>query len=255
MIDEEADEVYEIIASLPVEYSRANVLKDITFEAQLLIKSRFVKKIEMRYEDFKKIHEIDKDKDILLITEIEGKRYLIYIEKGKIVSCAMSDPVKGERIVGLKPLALLIAISRQQPVSFKVFEVQERNEDRTLEASPIHRLLEPPNIEQAVVREKTVEKREEKPLIVEFTERLNEFRKKSINVIMDTAAHYGCRVIDVDFNVSKGYININLTVKKKGLFSKCNIDVLKNILERDLEIILLMHDINLPVRINIRVKD
>jgi len=257
----EDKEVYEIIASLPVDYNRVNLLKDITFEAQLLIKSKFVKKITLRYDDFKHLHEYSDEKDVLLTTEISGKRFLIYMEKGKIVSTVMSDPDKGERIVGLRPLATLILISREQPINFKVFEVQEITEDRTRETPPrlvyeIVKKKKPPvkTIEKQAKREVVVKPEAEKPVVVEFVERIMEFKKKALRMIDDTASLYGCQLVDLKIGISRGNVIVDIIVKKKGLFGKCRVDKLREVLENDLELLLTMHDISLPLKLNITLQ-
>jgi hypothetical protein len=253
-------EVYEIIASLPIDYGRVNALKDITFEAELLINSKFVKKIRIDYEGFKKLHEYSDEKKVLLTTEIDAKRFLIYMEKGRIVSTVMSDPEKGERIVGLRPLATLITISKQQPVVFKLFEIHEESEDRTRETpSRIIREI----TERRVSAVKTIEKearrekvREEggKPRVVEFVERLLEFKKKAQQMIEDTASIYGCHITGLNVNVSRGYVIVSISVRKKGFFGKCKADKLREILGNDLELLLTMHDISLPLKLEIKLE-
>jgi len=246
----EEKEVYEIIASLPIDLKRISVLSDITFEAQLLMRSRFIKKITLNYDDFQKLHEYSNDKDILLTTELDNKRFIIYIEKGKIVSAAMSDPGKGERTVGLKPLASLILASKIQPIVFKLFEIQPMVEEDVTREAP-RRAVGDEVVQQAV--EKRVEKPEsvEKPIVVQFAEKLAEFKNKAYKIISDTALAYGCRVADFKLNVSRGLINITISVRKKSVLGKCDIDSLKNVLENDLNLLLVMYDISLPFKIDI----
>jgi len=245
-------EVYELIASLPVDYSRVNALADITFEASILLRSKFVKRIDLKYEDFAKLPEISGGKNVLLVTEIDNKRFLIYIEKGIIVSSLVSDPVKGERYAGVKPLAMLIAISRNQPIKFKVFEVAEISEDKTLEAPrrALHRILEEvretatPQTAQAAKTETSTEK----PAVVEFAKKFAEFREKAVKAVHDLAPLYNCQVLGIEVGVSKGYVSVVVRVKKRGFFGKCDESKLKNSLEKDLELLALMHDIGLPVK-------
>lgn len=255
---EEEREIYEIIASMPIDYNRVNVLKDITFEAELLIKSRFVKKITLKFEDLKHLYEFSNDKNILLTTEITGKRFLIYIEKGKIISTVMSDPEKGQRIVGLRPLATLLLIAREQPINFKLFEIIETSEDRTRETTPrlIRDVISRERESEKIIEKKKEVKRseKEKPVVVEFVERLVEFRKKALRMIEDTASLYGCSVSDLKIWVSKGNVIVDIIVKKKGFFSKCRVEKLKEVLINDLELLLAMHDIGLPLKLNIVLK-
>jgi len=253
-------EVYEIIASMPIDYSRVSLLRDVTFEAKLLLYSKFIKRITVRLEDFKKLHEVAGDKSVLLTTEVNGKRFLIYIEKGRIVSSLLNDVEKGERLSGLKPLAMLIALSRVQPITFKVFEVVEVTEDRTLEAP------ERPALQLGSRRPEpkaeisptpiAVESRAEagvegKPVIVEFSKKLAEFTNKAQEVASDLASLYNCQVVDVKVSVAKGFVNVVVSVKKRGFFGKCDENSFAESLKRDLELLMAMHDINLPLKLSI----
>jgi len=242
-------EVYELIASLPVDYSRVNALADITFEASILLRSKFVKKIDLKYEDFAKLPEISGGKNVLLVTEIGNKRFLVYIEKGTIVSSLVSDAVKGERYAGVKPLAMLIAIARNQPIKFKVFEVAEMTEDKTLEA-PQRALRRIPEDVRETATQQTAktETSAEKPAVVEFAKRFAEFREKIVKAARDLAPLYNCQVLDIEVSISKGYVNVVVRVKKRGLFGKCDENKLKSSLEKDIELLALMHDIGLPVK-------
>ncbi len=255
---EEEKEVYEIIASMPIDFNRINVLRDITFEAQLLMRSRFVKKVTINFDEFQRIHEYSDDKEILLTTELDSKRFIIYLEHGKIVSSAMSDPEKGTRVVGLRPLATLILASKNQPIVFKLFEIHAVEEDRTRETPPrvIHEIVEekkPPTMAlERGVRE-TLREEKEKPIIVVFAEKLVEFRNRARKIVEDTAPAYGCKLIDLKIGIGKGVITIELVLKKKGLFGKCRVNELKRLLENDLSLILTMLDINLPLKVEARL--
>lgn len=250
------EKVYEIIASLPIDYNRVDLLRDITYEAQLLIKSKFTKKITLNYSDFQKLHEYSSGKNVLLITEISGKRFVVYIEKGVVVSTAMIDPSKGDRIVGLKPLATLITISKQQPVVFKLFEIQDRIEDKTLETP-----LKPTRLSEneIVVSTPRVATREEavtkqvgdKPLIVVFAERLKDFKQRAEKILYETLAVYGCRLVDYKISIAKETIKISIVLRRKSVLSKCRLEEAKSVLKTDLELILTMLDINLPLEISI----
>lgn len=252
--------VYEIIASLPVDYNRVELLRDITFEAQLLIRSRFVRKITLKYDDFKKLHEYSNSKDVLLITEISGNRFIVYIERGVIVSTAMSNPTRGERIVGLKPLATLITISKQQPVIMKLFEILEKTEDRTLETISKPQPLALDNTiataQKQIVREEAVTKPvEEKPLIVMFAERLREFKNRVEKILYEVTPMYGCKLVEYKISIARETIVLNIVLKKKSVITKCRVDELRSLLKNDLELILTMLDINLPLDLNIDFKE
>lgn len=256
----EDKEIYEILASMPIDTKRMNILNDITYEAQLLMRSRFSRIMNMRFDDLLKIHEYAKDKEVLLTTEIDHKRFVVYIDKGKIVSSVMSDPEKGERIVGLKPLATLLMISKEKPLTFKIFEIQPISEetDKTIETPrKIYKqgIEKTENIERKTAKERkatiirTIKKREEKPIILEFARKLKEFIDQVKEEINELAPLYGCKPVDTKVTISKGIITVRVVVKKKSLFSKCDYKKLKEVLNSNVGVIMSMLDLNLPYRI------
>ncbi len=254
---EDEKEVYEIIASLPIDTKRIDVLKDITFEAQLLMRSRFIRKVTISYDDFKKINELGVDKEILLTTNLEGKRFLIYIDHGKIVSTAVSDPKTSRRIVGLRPLATLILASKIKPLSFKLFEVQkEYREDVTREAP--HRLYQRLKVEEKPARLQPHEmkaergKEEKPPVILEFSKKLKEFIDRITGELQEVAPFYGCKLVDVKIELSRGVLGIKVYVTKKGLFSKCKVNKLEDVLAGDVDLILSMLDLDIPYKIMVK---
>jgi len=255
----EEKEIYEIIASMPIETDKLNVLSDITFEAQLLLRSKFIKKIKLGFEDFKNLPKLAEDKEVLLTTNLDGKRFIIYLSHGKIVSSAMVDTSKGTRQVGLKPLATLIAASKISPITFKLYEVQPMvSEDRTREAS-----IKPHVIEKAPrkhggpievkavpeVRPVRKEEKEGEPIILEFTKRIKEFMDKMREDVADLAGYYGCKFLDLKIEISRGVLKIKIYVKKKGLFTKCRTEDLKKAVENDADILLTMLDLDTPCEV------
>ncbi len=255
-MSEEEKEVYELIASMPIDLKRVNLLRDITFEAQLLMRSRFIKKIHISYNEFTSLPEISSDKEILLTAELDSKRFILYLANGKLVSIAMSDPDKGERVVGLKPLAMLIMASKLQPIVFKLFEIQPYvEEDRTQETPhEVKRELVEKKIPPTHIIERTRAPREKgKPIVIKFAEKLADFYKKARKMVEDTAPTYGCQLVDLKIGVSRGVLNINVIVKKKGLFGKCRSEDLGKVLENDLGLLLAMVDLNLPIKVQVSV--
>ncbi|ADI32086.1 hypothetical protein [Staphylothermus hellenicus] len=246
---EEEKEVYEIIASLPIDTGRMNVLSDITFEAQLLMRSKFLKKITLGYEDMLKINELGKDKEVLLTTELNNKRYIIYIDHGVIVSSAETDPDKGTRIVGLRPLATLILASKIKPLTFKLFEIQPYEEEKTREApKTVYREF----ITKKKIVPTTIHAAEKKePKIMEFSKMLKELIDKTKQDVEDLAPLYGCKLVDVKLAISRGIIYIRVYVKKKGFLGKCDIEKLKENIKNDLEVITSMIDLNLPYKVEV----
>ncbi len=255
MSSDEEREVYEIIASMPIDTKRIDVLKDITFEAQLLMRSKFVRKITISYEDFKKIYELGKDKEILLTTNLEGKRFLIYIDHGRIVSTAVSDPKTSKRVVGLRPLATLILASRIKPLSFKLFEVQKEFREDVTRETPRRIYAELRTKREEKTEKKPGEKarsEEGKPVILEFSKKLKEFLDRITSELQEVAPFYGCKTIDVKIELSRGVLALKVFVTKKGLFSRCKVDKLEDVLAGDVDLILSMLDLDIPYRIEVK---
>ncbi|NPA97775.1 MAG: hypothetical protein GXO43_00190 [Crenarchaeota archaeon] len=246
---------------MPIETDKLNVLSDITFEAQLLLRSKFIKKIKLGFEDFKNLPKLAEDKEVLLTTTLDGKRFIIYLSHGKIVSSAMVDTSSGTRQVGLKPLATLIAASKISPITFKLYEVQPMvSEDRTREASIRPSLLEKgsrkrsgPIEVKAVPEVRPVpipkEEKEGQPIILEFTRRIKEFMDKMKEDVSDLAGYYGCKFLDLKIEISRGVLKIKIYVKKKGLFTKCRTEDLKKAVENDADILLTMLDLDTPCEV------
>ncbi len=261
---ENADEreIYDIIAGMPIETEKLNILSDITFEAQLLLRSKFVKKIKLSFEDFKNLPKLAEDKEVLLTTTLDGKRFIVYLSHGKIVSSAMVDTRKGTRQVGLKPLATLIAASKIAPIVFKLYEIQPMvSEDRTREASIRPRSLEvgfkrrarPVRVmAKPEIRHGGIEEKESgEPIILEFTKRIKEFMEKMKEDVADLAGYYGCKFIDLKVEISRGILKIKIYVKKKGLFTKCRAEDLKKAVENDADILLTMLDLDTPCEVHV----
>ncbi len=254
-------EIYEIIAGMPIETDKLNILSDITFEAQLLLRSKFIKKIKLSFEDFKNLPKLAKDKEVLLTTNLDGKRFIIYLDHGKIVSSAMVNTDNGTRQVGLKPLATLIAASKITPVVFKLYEVQPMvSEDRTREASIRPRTLEIGSKRRArplkvkakpEIKPVGKEEKEGEPIILEFTKRIKEFMDKMREDVADLAGYYGCKFVDLKIEISRGVLKVKIYVKKKGLFTKCRTEELKKAVENDADILLTMLDLDTPCEVHV----
>lgn len=248
--NENEKEIYDIIASLPLDFKKISLLNDSVFEAQLLLRSRFVTKIELDFSKFLNIKEYNKYGEILLITEVEGKRFVVYIEGDKISSVAYSEPKSGYRYAGVRALALLLQLLKLKPISFKMFELMKEYDDKTREVP--HKI-----VKQSVQKVESVPvlvKRDfDKPVSVLFAEKLSEFQKKARALVEELSNTYGCQLIDFKLMLSKGVIIIEISVKKK-LLSKCKADDLRKNIMKDLELLLNMHDLAFPIRVEVSIR-
>lgn len=251
-------EIYEIIASLPIDLKRIGSLGDIMYEANLLIKSRFIDKIELDLNKFIDIPSYNKYGNILLITEVEGRRFIVYIENNNIVSVALSELKGGARHSGVKALALLLQLLKLKPLTFKLFEVAPELTDATEKISKKPR---EPSEQMASsirvnVKGRGVEGKTKVPkasATVVFAEKVAQFKEKAKQVLSDIASASGCTLQDVKINISKGTMNVHVTLKKR-MFSKCRAEEFKKKAEKDLELLIEMFDLALPVNITLELK-
>lgn len=251
-------EIYEIIASLPIDLRRIGLLGDVIYEAQLLIRSRFIDKIELDLNKFLDISSYNKYGNILLITEVEGRRFVVYIENNSIVSVVLSEIKEGTRYSGVKALALLLQLLKLKPLSFKLFEIVPELTDTTERISR----KQSGSIDQPVSTSKTSAKRKEIEVktkaptgsaTVVFAEKIIQFREKAKQILSDIATASGCILQDARISVSRGTINIHIVLKKK-MFSKCKVEEFKKKAEKDLELLMEMFDLALPINITYELK-
>lgn len=245
--NENEKEIYDIIASLPLDFKKISLLGDSVFEAQLLLRSRFVAKVELDLSKFLNIKDYNKYGEILLVTEVEGKRFVVYIDQDRILSVAYSEPKSGYRYAGVRALALLLQLLKLKPLVFKLFELMKETEDKTREV-PYKSVKQPV---QKVETPAALNKREvDKPVTIVFVEKLSEFQKKARSLIEELAYTHGCQLVDFKLTLSKGTINIEVSVKKKML-TKCRVDELKRSVTKDLELLLDMYDLAFPIKVEV----
>lgn len=245
-------EIYEIIASMPIDLRRIGLLGDVVYEAQLLIKSRFVNKVDLDLNGFLRISDYNKYGNILLVTEVEGRRFVIYIENDKIVSIVVSEVKEGTRHSGVRALALLLQLLKLKPLSFKVFEIVPELNDVTEDVSRRTTRTARSTITPATVDVKARGKVQSSTTsaTVVFAEKLVQFRDRVKQVLQEIASVSGCVLQDVKVNVSKGTINIHVVLKKK-LFFKCKVEEFKENARKDVELLMEMFDLALPFNITV----
>ena len=256
-------EIYDIISRLSLDLKRMELLRDITFEADLLRRSRFLEKRNMDIDGLFKFFEKFTVGKYLLTASIDNKRYVMYIEDGKIVSSALSDPSSGKRLVGLRALAHFISKLLRGSVQVRVFIIEE---ERVEEETPTREFprgktipIKKPAIERikqlahlTVKQRRVVEKRiieEKKPV---DQERLKELRKKLEDVLGDLLNYHGYKLVNVKIDIKDSDVYIELDIKKRKLFGATDPKKLKKRVEEETEILFNMFDLSSGFRIEIK---
>ncbi len=254
----EGRDVYDIIAEMSIDYKKIELLNDITFEANLLMRSRFVERRTVDIEGFFKLLQDYQDKDIVITSRLNGRRFIAYIEKGTIISTALSDPSGGRRTAGLRPLAQLLLQAMKKPVTLRVFVVEKEErvkEEEKHEPGIAEREL---GIDLKILEKATrplprrSEEHEETGEKKEITkEVLEEFRQKIIDAFEDVLNYKGYRLVSLDIEYDGKELSITVGVKKKKLFGAAKLEELQKALENEADITLKFMEIRVPFRISV----
>ena len=256
-------EIYDIISRLSLDLKRMELLRDITFEADLLRRSRFLEKRNMDIDGLFKFFEKFTVGKYLLTASIDNKRYVMYIEDGKIVSSALSDPSSGKRLVGLRALAHFISKLLRGSIQVRVFVIEE---ERVEEETPTREFpggetipIKKPAIERirqlahlTVKQRRVIEKRfieEKKPV---DQEKLKELRKKLEDVLGDLLNYHGYKLVNVEIDIKDSDVYIELDIKKRKLFGATDPKKLKKRVEEETEILFNMLDLSSGFKIEIK---
>ncbi|WP_440059710.1 hypothetical protein ACSU1N_00700 [Thermogladius sp. 4427co] len=239
MKEADLSEIYKLLANLKIDYNRLDMLKDISTEAGLYIRSKLLRTIELSFNDVVNITSLSMGRNIIVTATLEDYKFAVYIEKDTLVSSLMynlKDPSKRES--GLKPLAYLAALARDRPVKAFVYEVLQHIEEE--KTSP----LPPPA--------RGVEEARELPresLTHIQAEKINKFSRALERIVSDYANVSKCRVESFTVSISKGVLYVRVVVRKKGLLGKCDDARLKAFIERDIDLLIAEYEINMPVKI------
>ncbi len=254
-------EIYDIISRLPLDLKRMEALNDITFEADLIRRSTFLKRKTMGIDGFIKAIEELSQGEYLLTANVDNKRYVIYMEGGRIVSTALSEPSTGKRIVGLRALAHLVATLLKQDVSIRIFtigreetKVQEETrefpygETITITQRELERMEEV--VRTSVKRKAVAIAKPPKPKIrVINTE---ELRKKLGEVLEDILSYHGYKLLSLNVYFEEGYVVVDLVIKKKRLFRVKSIEEVREKITEEAKILLSILEIERDVKVKVK---
>ncbi len=257
-------EIYDIISRLSLDLKRMELLRDIIFEANLLKRSRFLEKRGMDIDEFLKFMKNIGEGKYLLTASIDGRRYVMYIEDGRIVSTALSDPSSGRRLVGLRALAHFISRLLRETIQVRIFLIEEekaevetptrefpRGETIPIRKPVIERIRE---LAQLTIKQRSVI---EKPVIEEerktiSKERLDELKKKLEDILGDLLSYHGYKLLNLKIDLHDTDIYIELDIKKKKLFGATDPKTLKERVEEETQILFNMLDLNSGFKIEIK---
>ena len=235
------EEIYNLLTKLKIDYSRLELLKDLSVEANLLLRSKLTKVIKLGYEDILNITSISPEKNILITVRLEDYKFTIYVEKGVLVSSSMVGLKESStRVSGLKPLVVLALSARERPVTAYVYEVLPVVEEEKTSQVPEKEKAETPKPLQAMPQQS---------LLAVEAEKMRKFSEELEKLVSDYASLNGCKVSSYSLSPSKGVLYVRVTVKKGGFMKKCEHLKLKEAIERDMDILMAKHDINIPVKI------
>ncbi len=252
-------EVYDIISRLPLDLHRMNALNDITFEADLIRRSTFYTRKTVGLDGFLKLVEELNQGEYLLTANVDKKRYVIYMENGRIISTALSEPSSSKRVVGLRALAHFITTLLKQDVGIRIFriggvgEAQEETREFphgktiTITQRELERIEE--FIRTSVKRKgvTTVEAPVQKVRIIDA----EEIKKKLKDVLEDVLSYHGYRLVSLNVYFEEGFVVVELVVKKKKLFGAKRLDELRDRIREEAKILLTIMEIDSDVKVKI----
>ncbi|MCD6487840.1 MAG: hypothetical protein J7K21_01260 [Desulfurococcales archaeon] len=239
-------DVYDIIAGMPLDIDKMDRLADITFEADLLRRSRFVGRRKFGIEEFLKFLESLKKKKALLTAKADSHRYIIYIEDCKLASAAISDYSTGKRIVGLRALSQIVSKLIKEAIVFRVFSIETEKAEEKYEES----------IFTEKTRQLTAEEREELEALariniaayrkrlqsMETTSKhvvreisLDELKKKIKETLEDVLEYKGYKLVDLKVQFDGSKLNIVVNIKRRKLFGVAKVNELVGILKKEID--------------------
>lgn len=255
-------EIYDIISRLPLDLKRMELLRDITFEADLLRRSRFVERINIDIDGLFNFFEKFISGKYLLTANIDSRRYVMYVENGRIVSTALSDPNSGKRLVGLRALAHFISKLLRKNIQTRVFIIEEES----VEEAPTREFpqgetipIKKPDIEKirqfaqlTIKQRKIVEKgilEGKKPIA---REKLEELRKRLEDILGDLISYHGYKLVNIKVDIKNSDVYIELDIKRRKLFGVTDPRKLKESVEKETEILFNILDLSSGFKVEIR---
>jgi len=227
---------------VPVERDKLHMLDDVIFEAQLLLKAKYVESLPGNLQSFKEFL-IKRNKGTYLLTgNVENGRVSVLVENGKVSSILFVDSYTGERIVGEKSLVVLMNILSQPDTTLRVFEVREEKEavevqkEKTEQPAPSVKSAEKPKATTSP--SKTIEL---------DTEKLQRFKREFRQIANETAEAYGCRIVDLVYEIIGDDLTILISLKKKGMFGRCLEEEFAETIKNDLPLLRENYDLKLNI--------
>lgn len=179
----------------------------------------------------------------------ENGRVSLLVENGKVSSALFVDSYTGERISGEKSLEILLGVLYQPNIVFRVFEVKENKETVQVQSEII---------EQPAPPEKPVEKSKPAVLVEKLAidfDKLQQFKKEFRQIASETAEAYGCRIVDLVYELVGNDLTILITLRKKGIFGKCLEKEFAETIENDIPLLRDNFDLKLNIHLETRLAE
>jgi len=234
---------------IPVARDKLHLLGDVTFEAELLLKAKYVETFSGGLQSFKDFLVKNNQGTYLLTGIIENGRVTILVENGKVSSTLFIDSYTGERVSGERSLDILIKTLSQPGIVLRVFEVKDNRETVPVQKE---------EVKQATPPGKPVEK-PQATIPVEKTavdsEKLQQFKKEFRQIANETAEAYGCRIVDLVYELVGNELTVLITLRKKGIFGKCLEEEFAETIKNDLPLLRDNYDLKLNIHLKTRVEE
>ncbi len=265
MSEEREPEVYEVISKLPLELKKMDLLNDIVFEADLIRRSTFLKRVSVGLNEFIDLLNRLSSGEYLITSNIDSKRYVLYIDNGRIASVALTDPLKGERIVGLRALANFIKTIMKSSIQVRLFTIGVEEAAHLTEEELKEETRELPQGKTIPISKEELEKIEEL-IRMSFRERvekrvprervkkidLRKLERKLKEVIEDILAYHGYKLVNLKTNLTNDIVTIDVSVKKKKLFGAKSIPEVTERIREEVKTLFIILDIDKNVRVNVK---
>ncbi|MEM0506210.1 MAG: hypothetical protein QXW58_02990 [Thermosphaera sp.] len=228
---------------VPVDKEKLHLLGDVTYEADLLLRAKYLETITGGLSGFKEFLSKRNRGTFLLTSNFETGRISVLIENGKVASTLYIDSTTGERRAGEDSLNLFLELVARPDSVFRVFEIRESREETTPAQEPVR--------ETSTARQ-PLEKVPQIPsgALTIDSDKLQQFKKEFRQIAVETAEAFGCRIVDLTYEIVGNDLTISIILKKKGIFGKCLEDELAETLRNDLP---LLRD-NFDLKLNINLK-
>ncbi|ADV64606.1 hypothetical protein [Desulfurococcus mucosus] len=233
------------LTGLKYDSGSLDLLGDPVKEAELLLKGRYLEVLNVTLSDFVEALSTKLAKGSYLLSCRDESSYTILLEDGVVKSVAEYFPEASVRLSGYIALRDLVKKLASSYLECRLFSLQAPVEEpagKKPAPEAVPRQVEP----AATPRPAT---QEVKPPSVDEG-KLHGFLRHLRDIVRETADLYGCILQDEPAaDVGNGYLVVRIKLRKKGLFGKCRDAELKAAIEKDLPLLIELHELGVEVRL------